>query len=138
MAYKSLDDSTRMRRGGGFTKPVSDPGNTLQCGYHDERGRRCRFPGSLSTDTQGGGPWYCSWHFREQHSASAEEVVGISLEEGPTFYDTAEVRRIAMKNLEARRERYGLLPEPGADGPRTREEGLAALRRFKEQFGRVR
>jgi hypothetical protein len=32
-----------------------------RCGWMD-RGERCRFPGSASFGTKGGGPWYCVAH----------------------------------------------------------------------------
>lgn len=34
-----------------------------QCGWKDHVGMRCQEDGSMSLDTTGKGPWYCSVHF---------------------------------------------------------------------------
>jgi len=110
---------------------VSEATNTLQCAYRDGDNRGCRFPGSCSTNTLGGGPWFCFDHFREQNNAFADEVVSISREVGPLSYDAVEVRKVFIANHAAR---FPVQREPGEDHPRGRDEVLAELRRFRERI----
>lgn len=41
---------------------MAGPINPGGCEYVAD-GLRCRYPGSQSSSTVGGGPWYCRWHF---------------------------------------------------------------------------
>lgn len=50
---------------------MSDQEKTCQWTFY---GLRCRFPGSLSTSTIGGGPWFCKYHVRTEDLETGKDI----------------------------------------------------------------
>lgn len=64
---------------GWASKPPRTGASTVELDRHrcewEANGQRCRNPGTSSPNTLGGGPWYCSPHFRCGSGALGEAIV---------------------------------------------------------------
>lgn len=49
--------------GCGWSRPGAASAASHFLCSHEDRGQRCSAPGSFSSSTLGGGPWFCSDHF---------------------------------------------------------------------------
>jgi hypothetical protein len=57
-------------------------------------GERCRYPGSLTTNTRAGGPWYCGPHFRCKDPIAGLDILEASRDYVPeTEEEIMEARR---------------------------------------------
>lgn len=95
------------------------------CCQWEADGRRCRYPGTISADTHGGGRWYCA-----AHDQCADPLLGAQIveqshrEHGPRVgwsHASAKAASIRHATVEAQAAGFG---DVG------RDEGLDALRRF--------
>ena len=68
------------------------------CAAVDAVHGRCQYPGVFSEGTNGGGPWYCSWHVRERGTPEAAVFIRASQE---IPYAEAMARRVARMNAQA-------------------------------------
>jgi hypothetical protein len=67
----------------GWTKPGSNyVGASFPLGYQqcewESSGERCTYPGSISTNTKEGGPYYCRLHFGCRDGAYGAQIVEAS------------------------------------------------------------
>ncbi len=68
------------------------------CAAVDPVHGRCQYPGVFSEGTNGGGPWYCSWHVRDRGTPEAAVFVRASHD---VPYVEAMARRVARMNAQA-------------------------------------
>lgn len=61
-------------------------------------GERCRFPGSISSSTRAGGPWFCSAHFRCRDPITGADIV----EESRHYRQPSEQDKLAAQNKRAK------------------------------------
>lgn len=59
---------------------------------------RCQFPGVFSESTNGGGPWFCSWHMTDRHGPEAERYISASHE---ITHEEALAKRVTRLNAES-------------------------------------
>ena len=75
---------------------ASNPAGYQQCDW-DSAGRRCRYPGSISTNTGAGGPYFCRLHF-----GCADPIFGAQIVEASQDYQhPTEAERMAERQKEA-------------------------------------
>ena len=99
--------------GCGWTKPgrkaaaaAFDPLHFL-CS-HEDRGERCAKPGTLSSSTLGGGPWFCAEHFPPFKAAAAPRY-----HQAPAgFFRSVRTLLPRKPDLEADAEREAIQAEP--------------------------
>ena len=73
---------------------MSDP-----CAWRNDSGLPCRYAGTFSFSTKGGGPWYCRWHV---NPGSVEQAAHIVLEsQSYVPDDPVEARRIRQRAADA-------------------------------------
>ena len=108
-------------------KKASAQGESRTCAY-ENAGQRCQYPGSTSTSTLGGGPYYCRVHINERGTPLAAQALQASrtyLEPRPPEDDLDGLTWLAenfpMQPGETRQE-YNL---------RCREKALSGLKGFK-------
>lgn len=78
-----------------------------QCEW-DSGGVRCKYPGSLTTNTHEGGPYYCRHHFGCDDPIFAADVVEASQD----YRRETDAEVVARMNAEAKKnlaEKYGLV-----------------------------
>ena len=63
--------------GWGKKKRVDTQPFDPRCAY-ENNAERCRYPGSISAGTLGGGPWYCRVHIRERGTQFARQALDAS------------------------------------------------------------
>lgn len=83
-------------------------------------GERCRYPGSISAQTNGGGPWYCSLHFGCDSGIAGHDIVLASRSYRPLRPDeiSKEFQLVVQADLAVRKLKG------------TRNEAIAALHKF--------
>lgn len=59
---------------------------------------RCQFPGVFSESTNGGGPWFCSWHITDRSGPNSEAYIRASQD---TPHSEALAKRVNRMNAEA-------------------------------------
>lgn len=68
------------------------------CAYTDAASGRCQYPGVFSDGTNGGGPWYCSWHAHNRGGPDAARIAAVSHE---VPIQTAMAKRVERMNAQA-------------------------------------
>ena len=53
------------------------------CEYVTTMQERCRYPATISSSTNGSGPWFCRFHFWDRHSSMADHMVEASRDFDP-------------------------------------------------------
>lgn len=76
------------------------------CSWH-ANGKRCRYPGSLSSNTNGAGPWYCRYHFGCTDPVIGAQILDESQEYKPVTkgdqereHSEAVAKRLKAKGLD--------------------------------------
>lgn len=96
-------------------------------------GRQCMYPGTMSTNTHEGGPWYCHHHFACDSAAFGSAVVEASRDyRHPTPEEIEAERMVEVReNLKAR----GLDRKPGESVPDWRKRtslDIRVTKRFQD------
>lgn len=89
--------------------PNARPLGYRQCEWTSDH-QRCRYPGSMSSNTHEGGPWYCSLHFACESAAYGASIVEASRDyQHPT---PAELDAAHRAEVSARLKARGLDRQP--------------------------
>lgn len=114
---------------------TATPHGYKQCEWRAD-GVQCRYPGTISTNTKEGGPWYCGLHFQCDSAAYGASVVEASKDyQHPT---AEQIEAEHMREVRASLDAQGLARLPGESAlawrKRTSEwmRGKATAKRFDE------
>jgi hypothetical protein len=80
--------------------PGSHPEHDTRCAWNIN-GDRCRYPGTISGSTNGGGPWYCSEHFSVSDVRTGAALVGESVRYLTQTREERAAADLARLNAEA-------------------------------------
>lgn len=69
-----------------------------KCAAADAMHGRCQYPGVFSEGTNGGGPWYCSWHAHDRSGPDAARFIAASHE---IPIEVAMAKRIDRMNAQS-------------------------------------
>jgi hypothetical protein len=87
-------------------KPKDDPFR-YDCAWEAD-GKRCRYPGNISSNINGAGPWYCRWH-----DGCDDPVHGARLVEESQNYQPEDTTKTFQAEVNASLLRLGLQRREG-------------------------
>lgn len=111
-------------------KLFENPGGYTQCSWMAD-GIHCLYPGSISHNISGAGPWFCRWHFDCTDPVYGQYVV----DESKSYRHLTEAEKMRKRQTQAieNLDKYGLARLPDEE----MDEWVLRMRKFVREKART-